>query len=115
MTDFIRLKMNVTDNVEVFENGKMVLHRIKFAILIVLQIPSILISLLIFLFFLTHRTSLHCLQNQALLLLLSINFLLVTVDLPMPIHFYHLGYVSPPKAIYCTWWTFLEYSLKDNV
>jgi len=102
--------MNVTDK-EIFENDKSVLYRIKFFILIILQIPSIIISLLIFVFFITHRTCLNNPQNQAILFLLIINFLLVSVDLPMPIKFYYFGYVIPATAKYCTWWTFFEYTL----
>jgi hypothetical protein len=102
--------MNVTD-IEIFENDKLVLHRTKFFILLILQIPSIIISLIIFVFFITHRNYLNTPQNQAILFLLSINFLLVSADLPMPIHFYYLGYVNPATAAYCTWWTFFEYTL----
>jgi hypothetical protein len=58
--------MNITIE-EPFENDKLVLHRAKFVILLVLQIPSIIISLLIFVFFLTHRAPLNVPQNQALL------------------------------------------------
>jgi hypothetical protein len=97
--------------VEPFENKKLILHRVKFVILLVLQIPLIVISLLIFAFFIKHRVHLHSPQNQALLFLLIVNFLLVSVDLPMPIHFYYDGYVSPATASYCTWWTFFEYNL----
>jgi hypothetical protein len=94
-----------------FEDDKFVLHHVKFLILISLQIPSILLSILIFTFFFTHRTVLRNLQNQALLVLLVVNFVQVTCDLPMPIQFYRLGYISPATAAYCTWWTFFEFSL----
>ncbi|CAF1464636.1 unnamed protein product [Adineta ricciae] len=94
-----------------FQDEKFVLHRVKFTILLTLQIPAILLSLLIFFYFFTHRTILHIRQNQALFLLLIINFIQLTFDLPMIIHFNRLGYVSPTKSSYCTWWTFLEYIL----
>ena len=87
------------------------LYRVKFTFLLLFQIPSIVLSLLIFTFFVTHRALLHVRQNQALLLLLSVNFLQVTCDLPMVIHFYHLGRIIPSSSAYCTWWTFLEYTL----
>jgi hypothetical protein len=102
--------MNMSSS-ETFEDDKFVLHHVKFLILLCLQIPSILLSVLIFAFFFTHRTVLRNLQNQALLVLLVVNFVQVTCDLPMPIQFYRLGYISPATAAYCTWWTFFEFSL----
>jgi hypothetical protein len=102
--------MNDT-NIETFNDEKQVLHRVKFVLLLVLQIPSILISIFIFIFFLTHRALIHIRQNQALLILFVINFIQVTCDLPMVIHFYQLGRISPATPGYCTWWTFLEYTL----
>ncbi|CAF0970687.1 unnamed protein product [Adineta ricciae] len=89
-------------------------HRIKFAILLTLQIPSIIISLLIFLYFFTHQSIFYIRQNQALLVLLIVNFIQVTFDLPMVIHFNRLGYISPATNAYCKWWTFLEYSLNGT-
>jgi hypothetical protein len=96
---------------ETFTDEKYVLHRVIFSILLTLQIPSILLSLLIFTFFFTHRALLHVRQNQALILLLVINFIQVTFDLPMVINFNRLGRISPATPAYCTWWTFLEYTL----
>jgi hypothetical protein len=96
---------------ETFEDEHFLLHRIKFLILVILQIPSIILSVFIFAFFVTHQALLRTPQNQALLLLLLVNFVQVSFDLPMPIHFYYLGHVSPATAAYCTWWTFFEYTL----
>jgi len=96
---------------ETFTDEKYVLHRVIFGILLTLQIPSILLSLLILIFFFTHRALLHVRQNQALILLLVINFIQVTFDLPMVINFNRLGRISPATPAYCTWWTFLEYTL----
>jgi hypothetical protein len=94
---------------EAVENHTL-LNKIKFILLITLQIPGIILTLLIFTFLITHRTMLKDVQNQPLIFLLIINFLSLTIDLPMPINFYRLGYVSPATAGYCTWWTFFEYS-----
>lgn len=90
---------------------KTVLHRVKFTVLLALQIPSILICISLFYYFITHRALLHNRCNQALQILLVVNFIQVTCDLPMVIHFYQLGQISPATSGYCTWWTFLEYTL----
>ncbi|UJR19696.1 hypothetical protein I4U23_022830 [Adineta vaga] len=97
--------MNIPDD------SQIVLHRVKFYLLLFLQIPSILLYLLIFTFFITHRLQLKILKNQGLVLLLLVNFLVASCVLPMTIHFYHLSRVSPASAAYCTFWTFFEYTL----
>ena len=95
---------------ETVDNYAFILRRVKFILLITLQIPAITLTLFMFAFIIKDRTFLAKLQNQPLVILLIINFLSLTIDLPMPIHFYSLGYVNPATAAYCTWWTFFEYS-----
>jgi hypothetical protein len=62
-------------------------------------------------YFLTHRGQLKDIRHKALFLLLTVNFIQLAFDLPMPIHFYYVGYIEPATPTYCTWWTFFEYSL----
>ena len=95
--------MNITDE-------KLMSHRIKFYILIVLQISAILHSLLIILFFFTHRIQLKNLQHQGTLLLLIVSFFQLTICLPMPINFYYRDQVVPATVSYCTWWNYIEFS-----
>ncbi len=96
---------------EISEDSKVVLHRVKFLILIILEIPSIVLYLFIFAYVVTHRSFLKTPQNQALFILLLVNFIEASCDLPMVIHFYHFGRVNPATAAYCIWWTFFEYTL----
>jgi hypothetical protein len=102
--------MNVS-NIETLDDSKIVLNRVKFLTLLILQIPSIVLYLFIFAYFFTHHGLLKTPQNLALLILLLVNFLEASCDLPMVIHFYHSGRVMPATAAYCTWWTFFEYTL----
>ena len=88
------------------------LYRVKFILLLFLQIPSIIVSLVIFFFYKKRPYLLKNIRHQSLLILLAVNFLQLTVDMPMPIHFYHLGYISPATSSYCTWWTFFEYNVE---
>jgi hypothetical protein len=106
----IILTMNIS-SMETFEDPQFALHRAKFIIFITLQIPAILLTLFIFTFFLTHRTVLKNLQNQSLLVLLIANFMQLTIDISMHVHFYYFGYIIPATAGYCTWWTFCGYTL----
>jgi hypothetical protein len=102
--------MNTT-NTYTFENNNSMLYRVKFSLLLALQIPAIILSLLIFVFFYKHHAALRALQNQALLILLIVNFIQLSFDLPFSLHFYHLGYVSPRTSTYCTWWNFFSFTL----
>lgn len=88
-----------------------ILYRVKFVLILIFQILSLSICILIFWFFNKHRPLLHDLRHQALLFLLIINFIQLLIDLPMPLNFYYIGYVSPAVPAYCTWWTFFEYTL----
>ncbi|CAM2704939.1 unnamed protein product [Rotaria socialis] len=84
----------------------------KFAILIAFEIPSILVSILIFAHFGWNRHTPIKDHNHSILVLLAVNFVQVTTDLPMPMHFFHLnGIVQPPTSAYCTWWVWYEFSL----
>ncbi|CAF1339588.1 unnamed protein product [Adineta steineri] len=100
-----------SSSMEQLDDSNVNLHRTKFFILLLLQIPSVMLYLLIFTFFGMHRSLLKTPKNKALLLLLLINFLEASCDLPNTIHFYRLGRVSPATSAYCTWWTFFEYTL----
>ena len=83
----------------------------KFLVLISLEIPSIIISLSIFIYFAYYRTTRLTYQNYSILTLLIFNFLQVVTDLPMPMSFYHNGIVQPATSAYCIWWAWYEYSL----
>lgn len=102
--------MNTSD-VETFEDQKFVLHRIKFSVLLALQIPAFVLSLLIFFFFTKNRTMAKAPHNRALLILLCVNFIQLAFMLPLSLQYYFLGYISPASPIYCTWRTFIEYTL----
>ncbi|CAF1675094.1 unnamed protein product [Adineta ricciae] len=106
------MKFSMTETV--FHDDKYILHRVKFGIYITLEVPSIVLSLLIFIFFLTHQHILRIRQNQALLLLLIVNFVQIVLNLPMVIHYNHLGYISPATKAYCIWWEFIEYTLNAS-
>ena len=103
--------MNNIDHIDSFEDRRSLLHRIKFSLLLALQIPALFLSFLIFYFFLKNRAILQTPQNCALFILLTVNFFLLSVVLPFSIHFYALGYVNPATSAYCTSWTFLCYTL----
>lgn len=87
-------------------------YSVKFAVLITLEIPSIIVSLIIFIYFGYNYHTRITDHNRSLLILLIITFLQVICDIPMPMSFFHLnGLVQPATSAYCTWWTWFEFSL----
>ncbi|UJR29258.1 hypothetical protein I4U23_010472 [Adineta vaga] len=101
---------NNMDDIETFVDTKLVLHRTKFSILLVLQIPAFILSLFIFYFFIKNPTIRQAPHNRALLILLIVNFMQLTITLPLNLRFYSHGYVEPATHMYCTWWTFIEFT-----
>ena len=87
------------------------LHRIKFSILLIFQIPAYILTLLIFAFFIKNTRLLSISHNQALLILLVVNFIQLSVTLPMNLNFYANSVVSPATPTFCQWWTFIEFTL----
>ncbi len=61
--DFINLcriiKTMNTSDMETFDDNKFTLHRIKFSILLLLEILATILSIVIFIFFYKHRTVLR--------------------------------------------------------
>ncbi len=100
-----------TSEMETFVDSKFILHRTKFLIVLILEIFAIMLSIIIFTFFYKHRTLIRAPQNHSLLFLLTVNFIQLLGGIPLSLHFFRLGYVSPATPIYCTWWTFFEYTI----
>ncbi|UJR32664.1 hypothetical protein I4U23_020124 [Adineta vaga] len=62
-------------------------------------------------FFITNRIHLQKLQHQALLVLLIVNFIQLSINMPMVIHFLRLGRISPETSTYCKLWMYVEFTL----
>ncbi|CAF0999399.1 unnamed protein product [Adineta steineri] len=85
--------------------------RSRFIPMVVLEIPAISVSVILFVYFALNRPVSAQLKNHGWIILLIVNFLQLTLQLPMPMSFYYLNYVSPATNGYCVWWTYCEYSL----
>jgi hypothetical protein len=83
---------------------------VKFILLLVLDIPAIIISVLSFVYFNSHRAARSKPKNHVWLVLLIVIFLQLIINLPMPMSFYYLGRIWPRTDAYCVWWTWYEYS-----
>ena len=102
--------MNIT-SMETYVDEKFIFHRVKFFLILVLQILAIIISLVIFVFFMKHRAVLYATRNHVLSIILVVNFIQLVFDMPLVLNFYFRGYVNPATPTFCTWWTFFEFTL----
>jgi hypothetical protein len=83
---------------------------LKFVLLLIFEIPATFVSILILIYFITHRAARSKAKNHVWLVLLVVSSLQSTIHLPMSMSFYYLGEIRPAIDSYCVWWTWFEYS-----
>ena len=88
-------------------------HRIEFALLLLVEIFSILCALLILIHVYFHWSTMisKALHNHAVLLIVIISFVYTTLDLPFTISSYRLGYDIYRTAAFCQWWYWIDFTL----
>ena len=92
-------------------SNRYLIHRTKFFLVLSLQIPAIILFLFIFAFFITNPGHLRKLQNKALLVLFIVNFIQLTINIPVVVNFLRLNRVSPATGTYCKFWIYVESTL----
>ena len=104
------MSVNVTDQ---SQSDDRLIFLFMFILLIIIDIASILCTIFILTFFFVNWRSLmsRVLHNHAIFLLIIISFLYVTLDLPITINHYRLGYDSLRTRSFCLWWYWLDYTL----
>lgn len=103
-------RVSVHSNMTTVQTAKYWLHQTKFIILLILEIPAWILSLIIIIFFIQNRTIRQTLYHHALLMLISINFLQLSITVPLAIRFYSMSQVNPATHGYCLTWIFLEFT-----
>ena len=83
---------------------------IKFSVLLVLEIPSLLCSVFIF-FCYAHERELRRWQNHGFILISVCNFLITAAELPSTLSFFRTGYPLSSTASFCFYWIFVNYTL----
>ena len=86
-------------------------HLTKFILMLILEIPAILLSILILIYFAMNRHARSKPKNHGWIVLLIVNFVQLIFDLPMPISYFHLNDVWPASNAYCAWWIWCEFSV----
>jgi hypothetical protein len=84
---------------------------IKFWILLVFQIPSILCSIFILYHMFVLPTYRRTLANHVITIMLIVSLLSVTIDLSLTLNYLREGFVNPPSISFCFFWMYIDYSL----
>jgi hypothetical protein len=86
---------------------------IEFILLLIVEIPSILCTLLILIYLFSNWRIMikKSLRNHVILLLVIISLMNITIDLPFTINSYRLGYDQPRNLSFCLWWYWIDYTL----
>ena len=87
-------------------------YRLKFIVLVALEVPSLLASLIIFLHFASCRTVRAMDHQHSLFVLVIVNCVQALTDVAAALDFYHSdGDVRVKTTAFCVWWTFADYAL----
>ncbi|UJR31095.1 hypothetical protein I4U23_018603 [Adineta vaga] len=86
------------------------LASVKFWLLLIPTIPSILCSILILIYFYHQRKRISSHQHLTLVLTLF-SFLQLVTDFPFVLVYYHYEEVVPASNQFCLWWNWWDYSL----
>ena len=101
---------NETDEVPTFPLETRTTRIVKFSVLLLLDVPSVLCSLFIFFCFLREQR-LRRWQNHAFVSLTVCNFLITATELPITLAFLRTGHVQAARDSFCYYWIFINYAL----
>ncbi|CAF1253730.1 unnamed protein product [Adineta ricciae] len=104
--------MSINSSNEVVPSEPELYRHIKFYLFIVLQIPSVLISMFIIYKFVTVRQFRVRLNNHSIFALVIVSFIETTTELPITLDYLRFGYVKIMKYSFCLFWTWFNFSLQ---
>ena len=85
---------------------------IRFWILLLCQIPSVIVFLLVFIYtFKSGDIATHRLHNHAIVAILVVYFFLIVIELPITLTFAYQGNIQPQSADFCSFWVACNYGL----
>ncbi|CAF1335430.1 unnamed protein product, partial [Adineta ricciae] len=88
LTNFLNSTPEIAESDE-----EILLKRIKFGLFLSFQIPSIICHLFLIYHLIHDRLLRVALRNHVILVLLILNFLLITIDLSIVLDFLYIGYI----------------------
>ncbi|CAF4873516.1 unnamed protein product [Rotaria sp. Silwood1] len=81
---------------------------VRFWLLLILLIPSILFTLILLYYFIRDRSLRSPLNNHVIIVLLIVNFHGLMIGFPIQLNFLHLGHVWPQIPTTCLAWQFSD-------
>ncbi|CAF3788114.1 unnamed protein product [Rotaria sp. Silwood1] len=81
---------------------------VRFWLLLILLIPSILCTLILLYYFIRDRSLRSPLNNHVIIVLLIVNFHGLMIGFPIQLNFLHLGHVWPQIPTTCLAWQFSD-------
>ncbi|CAF2564680.1 unnamed protein product [Rotaria sp. Silwood2] len=105
---------NDNDQLTIGESEISIPRPIRFWLLLLFDIPSIICSLFL-LFYLFINKNLRCqLVNHAMIVLLIIGLIIQSVSIPFHLSFLHIGIVQPSIPFICILWWFIDLGLYNG-
>lgn len=87
------------------------LNRVKFAIFLTLQIPSLTCSLYLFSQYITRQRLRQSVHNHVVIALLYSSFVFVSIPVSISETFFFTSHVRPESNLFCAFWTWIHYSI----
>jgi hypothetical protein len=98
------MDLNETDSLHYIEIS--LPRLIRFWLLLLIDIPSIICSLFLLYYFLTKQNHRSALNNHTIILLLFTSLFTQLIDIPLYLNFLHLGFVWPQTLTTCVIWRY---------
>ncbi|CAF3360585.1 unnamed protein product [Rotaria sp. Silwood2] len=99
------------DDTTVLHSEIAIPYLVRFWIILLFYIPSIICSLFVFYHFIINRTLRQALHNHVIFLLLFINLIVQLTSIPWILNYYRLGNVWPQNPLFCLTWIFIDEAL----
>ncbi|CAF1199659.1 unnamed protein product [Adineta steineri] len=88
---------------------------VRFWIILIFYIPSLICSLFVLYYFIASRTLRQALHNHVITLLLIVNFIVQLTSIPWIMNYYRLGHVSPQSPSFCIVWILVDEGLTITI
>ncbi|UJR24590.1 hypothetical protein I4U23_005965 [Adineta vaga] len=86
-------------------------NKIRFSLFLILQIPSIICSLYLFIQYATRPRLRQSIHHHVVIVLLCSSFLFITIPVSASEAFFYTATVRPSTYLFCSIWTWIHYTI----
>ena len=86
-------------------------HNVRFWIILLFYVPSVICSFFVLYHFLVDRTLRQALHNHVIIIILFMNLIVQLTSFPWILNYYRLKYVWPQAHSFCLTWLFIDEAL----